>query len=253
MTQSDATKQIFRQIVPPRYRGAIRSYAARAAHFGTRRFCPCCNSHVRQFGPYGEQPRSDAMCPVCGALERHRLSAMFLNRRHELLAGLKRVLHVAPEPPVERVLRRWTQESYISIDLSEDNVLVQGDLTGMPFRSQSFDAIYCSHVLEHVPDDMKAMNELRRVLRPGGWAIIQVPITRQATFEDTSITDPERRRQLFGQRDHVRVYGYDFPDRLARARFSVSIERPQTGLGRKTMTRCGLNTKENIFFCTKAH
>jgi len=253
LTQSDATKRILREIVPPRYRGAIRSYAARAAHFGTRRFCPCCNSHVRQFGPYGERPRPDAMCPVCGALERHRLAAMFFNRRRELLTGLKRVLHVAPEPPVERVLRTWTQDSYVSFDLYADDVLVQGDLTGMPFPSHAFDAIYCSHVLEHVPDDRKAMRELHRVLRPGGWAIVQVPITREATFEDLSVTDPDRRRQLFGQPDHVRVYGHDFPDRLARARFSVRVEKPQTSLARETMALCGLNTRENIFFCTKAH
>lgn len=191
------------------------------------------------------------MCPVCGALERHRLATMFLNRRRDLLKGLAHVLHVAPEPPVERVLRRWTQDAYVSFDLQADNVVVRGDLASMPFDSRTFDAIYCSHVLEHVPDDGRAMEELHRVLRPGGWAIIQVPITRQATFEDLSVTDPDRRRQLFGQPDHVRVYGYDFPDRLARARFSVRVERPQTGLGRATMTRCGLNTRENIFFCRK--
>ena len=240
-----------RQFISPQVRGAIRSYAARAAYFGTRRFCPCCNSHVRQFGHYGQRPRPDAKCPVCGALERHRLSATFFGRHPELLAGLDHVLHVAPERPVTRLLQSWTRKSYITFDLYDDNVAVQGDLTAMPFDSHGFDAIYCSHVLEHVPDDGKAIEELHRVLRPGGWAIIQVPITREATFEDLSVTDPERRRQLFGQPDHVRVYGYDFPERLAKARFSVKVERPQAGLGPATMTRCGLNTRESIFFCRK--
>ncbi len=191
------------------------------------------------------------MCPVCGALERHRLTTLFLDRHPQLLAGLKRVLHVAPEPPVERIFRKWTQESYVSFDLFADNVLVQGDLTSLPFDSQTFDALYCSHVLEHVPDDHKAMEELHRVLRPDGWAIIQVPITGEDTFEDLSVTDPARRRQLFGQPDHVRVYGRDFSSRLARARFSVRVERPQQDFGPETMTHCGLSTKDDIFFCKK--
>lgn len=179
---------------------------------------------------------------------------MYLGARRDLLSDLNRVLHVAPEPPVAQVLRRWATDSYISmdIDLSIENITVRADLTRLPFRSKIFDCVYCSHALEHVPEDQRAMEELHRVLRPGGWALIQVPIKRDVTFEDPTIVNPDVRRRLFGQPDHVRVYGRDFTDRLARARFSVSIERPQRALDRDVVARCGLNAKEDIFLCTKA-
>lgn len=241
-------------IMPPRCRRVLRRCAARAVHFGGQRFCPCCNSYLRRFGPYGERPRPDALCPVCGALERHRLATMYLGVRRDLLSDLNRVLHVAPEPPVAQVLQRWVSDSYVSmdVDLSIENITVRADLTRLPFRSKVFDCIYCSHALEHVPEDQRAMEELHRVLRPGGWALIQVPIKRDVTFEDPTIVNPDLRRRLFGQADHVRVYGRDFTDRLARARFSVSVERPQRSFAREVVSRCGLNAKEDIFLCTKA-
>jgi SAM-dependent methyltransferase len=245
-------RRIVKAIVPPRYHVPLQTWAARATHAGTRRYCPCCDSHLRRFGPYGERPRPDAMCPVCGALERHRLATLFLNRRRDALGErVGRVLHIAPEPPVARVLQGWAAVSYVSVDLYAENVTVQADLTRMPFRSRAFDAIYCSHVLEHVADDRRAMEELHRVLRPGGWALIQVPIKRDVTFEDPTITDPESRRRLFGQPDHVRVYGRDFGNRLARARFAVSVERPQCGLDAAAIERYGLKTREDLFLCTR--
>jgi SAM-dependent methyltransferase len=206
---------------------------------------------LRHFGAYGEKPRPDALCPVCGALERHRLASIFFRLRDDLLNSLDSVLHVAPEPPVARLLRKSASVSYVSVDISTEDTMVKADLTRMPFPSRSFDGIYCSHVLEHVSEDRRAIAELHRVLRPGGWALIQVPITRKNTFEDTLITNPDVRRQLFGQPDHVRVYGHDFRDRLAQARFSVSVERPQRALDPAVRVRCGLKEREDIFLCTK--
>lgn len=167
------------------------------------------------------------------------------------MGRLRRVLHVAPERPIAHVLRQAARESYVSIDLSDSNAMVQADLTHLPFPAQSFDCVYCSHVLEHVPDDATAMAELHRVLRPDGWTMFQVPIRDGATFEDPSITDPDTRRQLFGQPDHVRIYGRDFPDRLAQAGFSVNVERPQLGLDRELVARYGVKTREELFLCTK--
>jgi hypothetical protein len=230
----------------------MRAGGARLAHFGVRRFCPCCHSHVRRFMPFGEVPRPEARCPVCGALERHRLATVFLNEREDLLRGARRVLHVAPEPPVAEVLRRTSRVHYVSVDFGADDAMVQADLMDMPFGSWTFDAIYCSHVLEHVTEDARAMAEMHRVLRPGGWAMIQVPIKREVTFEDPTIRNPEVRRRLFGQPDHVRVYGQDFTDRLKRARFAVSVEQPQQRLAGETVARCGLNASESLFLCEKA-
>lgn len=239
--------------MPPRYRWTLRCWATRVAHAGNQRYCPCCDSHLRYFGPYGERPRDDALCPVCGALERHRLAAMYLQNRRDLLDRTDRILHVAPERPVERILRDWATGAYISVDLDEENAMMQADLRHMPFPSASFDGVFCSHVLEHVPEDRKAMVEMYRVLRPGGWALVQVPVERQTTYEDVTITDPNVRRQLFGQPDHVRVYGRDIVDRLTEAGFEVDVERPQQDLDGESVERCGLKTREEIFLCRKAN
>lgn len=251
LTRTATANQTIKAIVPPEYRWTLRLWAGRAAHAGRRRYCPCCRSHVRRFGYFGDRPRPDRLCPVCGALERHRVAIMFLRARRGLLSKLRRVLHVAPEPPIARVLRQSAMESYVSIDLSDNGAMVQGDLTRLPFPPESFDCVYCSHVLEHVPDDATALAEVHRVLRPGGWAMVQVPIRGDATFEDPSITDPDVRRQLFGQPDHVRIYGRDFKHRLADAGFAVSVERPQRGLDRELVSRYGVETLEDLYLCTK--
>lgn len=221
------------------------------AYAGTRRYCPCCGSHVRRFGRFGDRPRPEAQCPICGALERHRLATLFLRANPRLLQGLGDVLHVAPERPIARLLQRSAAGAYVSVDLSDESAMVRADLTRMPFRSHSFDGIFCSHVLEHVPDDHGALAELHRVLRPGGWALVQVPIKGDVTIEDPTVRSPELRRRLFGQADHVRVYGRDFGGRLAQARFEVGVHRPQRRLDRDAMLRCGLAAVEEVFVCTK--
>lgn len=237
--------------MPPRYRWTLRCWAGRVAHAGNQRYCPCCDSHLRYFAPFGEHPRPDAQCPVCGALERHRLVAMYFQNRRDLLHDIGRVLHVAPERPVERILRDWAGEAYVSVDLDEKNAMMQADLRHMPFGSGSFDCVFCSHVLEHVPEDRKAMAEMHRVLRPGGWAIVQVPVERETTYEDATITDPDVRRQLFGQPDHVRAYGRDIVERLEGAGFRVTVEHPQGALDDESFERCSLRTDEDIFLCEK--
>src|SRR5690606_5498676 len=176
-------------------------------------------SHLRTFTPYprpdsGRQPRPEAKCPVCGALERHRLIVRFLAERTDFWNGrTKRMLHVAPEAQIRTMFMRAPGVRYVSADISLRRPMVQADLTNLGFADETFDVIYCSHVLEHVDDDLRAMRELRRVLRPGGWAILQVPIIRDVTYEDPTVTTPEGRLAAFGQRDHVRAYGRDYADR----------------------------------------
>jgi len=180
---------------------------------GTSRHCPICQSSVRRFLPFGVKPRQDARCPLCGSLERHRLLWLFLRQYTDLFDGsAKRMLHFAPE--MEKWFKTIPGLEYLSADLVEGRAMLRMDITDIRYPDNSFEVLLCSHVLEHVPDDRKAMLEIARVLKPEGWAVIIVPIRADPTFEDPSVSDPAERERLFGQRDHVRIYGQDFEERL---------------------------------------
>ena len=200
---------------------AARDRLRAAAWRGTARHCPVCQGSFRSFLAAGTVPRADAACPGCGSLERHRLVWIYFERRTDLFDGrAKQVLHVAPEPCLERRLRQRLGAGYLTADLDPRRARVRLDVTDIPLPDASFDVIYASHVFEHVPDDRRAMRELHRVLRPGGFAVLIVPITVAATLEDPSLPPPERARR-FGQADHVRRYGPDYVDRLREAGFRV--------------------------------
>src|SRR5215813_4063882 len=146
----------------------------RLAFFVRARYCPVCESRCRRFLAHGPPSRrvQNAVCPVCLSHPRLRLAWLFLSTRTDLLDGRpKRILHVAPEPALGQLLRDARGLEIVTADAS-------------------FDVILCSHVLEHVPDDRRAMRELCRILRPGGWTMIQVPISSKPTFEDASVTEP---------------------------------------------------------------
>ena len=148
-----------------------------------------------------------------------------MHRHSDLLNGVRRVLHVAPEPVLERMFRGLPDIEYVAIDIRPRPGWVQADLQDLPFEDGSFDLAICNHVLEHVDDDRQAMRELRRVVRRGGAAVLQHPVehAREVTYEDSSITTPEARLAAFGQEDHARVYGRDHIDRLAAAGFDVDV------------------------------
>ncbi|MCE5185482.1 MAG: methyltransferase domain-containing protein [Planctomycetaceae bacterium] len=223
---------------------------------GRSRRCPVCGSSVRRFKPYGLARRPDAQCPVCGSLERHRFVWLFLTQRTGLCDGRpKRLLHLAPEPELERCLRRTPALEYVSADLFDPRAMLKMDIAQMGFDDSSFDMVYCSHVLEHVPDDRKAISEIRRVLKKDGVAVILVPITARQTFEDPSVTDPRRREELFGQDDHVRKYGPDFSARLAECGFNVETVCVSGLLSKEQSQKLGLarldENKTPIYVCTK--
>lgn len=222
----------------------------------TRVQCPLCEKTARRFRPFGGGTikRADAQCPHCGSLERHRLIWLYLRDETDLFSGTrpKRMLHVAPEPCLQERLKGEPLIDYLSADLEPGLADVQMDITAIDFAADSFDVIYCSHVFEHVPDDARAMRELCRVLRPSGWAILQVPILLAHTEEDPSLTDPEERLRRFAQRDHVRAYGPDYAERLRAAGFEVRLDRYAERLGAERARRHGVLPQEVVHFCTKA-
>lgn len=193
---------------------------------GRGRRCPICGCRRRKFLPYGYvTSREDALCPRCLALERHRMIWLWLERHTELFECRPRLLHIAPEVSLMRHFKRLYRgtDDYITADLESPLADVHFDVQHIPMAERSVDVVICNHLLEHVEDDRRALGELYRILRAGGWGIMLVPEDRgrATTFEDDTITDPEERTRLFGQYDHRRVYGRDYDERLRAAGFEV--------------------------------
>ena len=193
----------------------------------------------------------NVICWTCASEERHRTLWLFMGeQRPELLAEASDLLHFAPEPGIEAHLRPRVP-GYVSCDLDPKVGDLTLDITALDLEDGSFDAIICSHVLEHIPNDLQAMRELRRILRPGGWALIVVPLDPglPATYEDPAITDPQERRRVFWQEDHVRLYGLDIRDRLTDAGFEVEHVRPTDGLPAAVIERQRLGEGNDVFLC----
>jgi SAM-dependent methyltransferase len=163
------------------------------------------------------------LSPSTLSLERHRLLWLYLQNETKFFSEEKKVLHFAPEQCFLKRFRNLKNIEYTTTDLESPIADVKADICNLPFEDNSYDIIFCNHVLEHIPDDTKAMQELYRVLKPNGMAILQIPqdLARETTFEDNSITDKKERDKVFGQYDHVRVYGRDYFDKLRRTGFKV--------------------------------
>lgn len=195
-------------------------------YVGRSRECPLCGTRRRRFLPYGYvTSREDALCPHCLALERHRMIWLWIERNTDLMASRPRLLHIAPEVSLMRHFKRVYRgtEGYITADLESPLADMHFDVQHIPMESRSVDVVIANHLFEHVKDDRLAMRELYRIMRPGGWGIMVVPEDRgrATTFEDDTITDPAERTRIFGQYDHLRVYGRDYDDRLREAGFEV--------------------------------
>lgn len=205
------------------------SYAARPLLSlmlrGNRYTDPIDGKNFRKFLPYGyETPRENVLSPSTLSLERHRLLWLYLKRESDFFTGQHKVLHFAPEQAFYSRFRKMKNLDYTTTDLNSPLADVKADICDLPFEDSSFDIILCNHVLEHIPDDKKAMSELFRVMKKGGWGIFQIPqdLSRATTFEDDSITDKKKRAEIFGQYDHVRIYGLDYFQKLEDAGFNVS-------------------------------
>jgi SAM-dependent methyltransferase len=197
--------------------------------------------------------RPDAICPGCGAHERHRALWLHLRDRAGVGEGPLRMLHLAPEHALSQRLDELPELERVTADLDGAGVDIAADITALPFGDGSFDVAIASHVLEHVQDDRAAMSELARVLAPGGWAVVLVPVDldRTRTYEDPSITDPQERERAFWQHDHVRLYAPDIAERLRAAGLDVRVERPADQLPAESVQRHGLLAGERIFHCTR--
>jgi len=248
----DKVKSILRQIILPQPVKTLIKKAWILTLRGSRFYCSVCERDFRKFFEFGVNPRPNTMCPGCGSVERHRLLWVALRdlQNNDLIQrGGGRLLHVVPETCLAERFRR--EYDYLSIDLEGKKAMMAMDLTAMTFEDESFDAIVCNHVLEHIPDDRKAMKELFRMLKPGGWASIQVSIKGDITREDLSITDPKERLRLYGQDDHVRYYGYDFTDRLKDAGFDVLMIPKSNLLNPDEQARISLDVENEVVLCRK--
>ena len=191
---------------------------------GNRYQAPIDGKSFRKFLPYGyENPRENVLSPSTLSLERHRLLWLYLKNETNFCTGRPKVLQFAPEQAFYKRFRQLVNLDYTTTDLNSPLADIKADICNLPFTDNSFDIILCNHVLEHIPDDTKAMEELFRILKPGGWGIFQIPqdLNRETTFEDNSITDKQERAKIFGQYDHVRIYGKDFFAKLRQIGFEV--------------------------------
>ncbi len=210
---------------------------------------PIDGKQFRTFLPYGyERPRENVLAPATLSLERHRLLWLYLKHRTDFFSKQQKVLHFAPEQAFYKRFRKLKNLDYTTTDLNSPLADVKADICNLPFSDDSYDVILCNHVLEHIPDDTKAMQELYRVLKPGGWGVFQIPqdLKRATTFEDNSITDRKERAQIFGQYDHVRIYGKDYFDKLRGIGFNVEEVDYTAGLSAAEIEKYRLAAGEII-------
>lgn len=214
--------------------------------------CNVCGHQFRKFLPYGRKARENALCPNCLALERHRLMWLFLQEKTNFFTDKLKVLHIAPELCFIDRMDSLPNLEYITGDIESPLAKVKMDVHQIPFEDNSFDVVFCNHVMEHVEDDTLACKEINRVLKKDGWGIIQSPVyDLKKTIEDKSITDPAERERMFGQRDHVRKYGNDYANRLSASGLNVKEDRFVQTLDDAKTQKHALPVNEIIFYCTK--
>jgi SAM-dependent methyltransferase len=240
---------------------------------GNQYECPFCKGKYRKFLPGGENHlffkyntiigggrRPNMLCPRCYSTDRDRLIYYYLTSNNLINANPYSLLHIAPEPSLKKFLKNLPNIKYTSGDKFEkgyngffyDKETILLDLTSLPFMDNSFDILICNHVLEHIVDEKKAFSEIHRVLKPKGWAILQVPIAIELkqTLENSEDSD-EKRTSLFGQHDHVRLYGLDYSTRLTSLGFNVEEWSPATHLEQKQISRYAINALESVFIAFK--
>jgi SAM-dependent methyltransferase len=221
---------LFLRFVPRKYLHRFSHFAARSLsvfYLGNVVECPVCEKHYRKFLPYGRiHTRKNSLCPNCLSLERHRLMWLYLKDKTDFFSKENRLLHIAPELCFLKPFGKLKNIDYFTADLESPWAKVKMDVHHIPFPDNSFDVVFANHLMEHVDNDILAMQEIRRVLKPDGWGIIQSPINinREITYENPEINSPKEREEHYGQSDHVREFGLDYPERLRKGGFKVVVE-----------------------------
>lgn len=238
--------------MPGRLTAAARRRLDAARHRGDTVRCPLCGRGFDRFKDDWNRP--GALCWRCGSQERHRAQWLLFMRRPELLGGIGSLLHFAPEWCLRRRLAAAGGFDYVTADRDRAGVDLRLDVTALELADGAFDAVVCSHVLEHVPDDGAAMRELRRVTAAGGWCLVMVPVdlAREHTHEDPGITAPADRLREYRQGDHVRLYALDIGERLTAAGFTVERIDPRAEFGNGAMDRHRLLESDLIWLCRPA-
>jgi len=245
--------------LPPRFKLFL--------HRGVKYICPFCNYTSNSLLPMGHDVevlrekqviggnRRRCKCYKCGSTDRERLIYIYLREKVRIFSSdkTKSILHISPEKNLSQKIIDFGFSEYVCGDLFAEGYkypehVQKIDVLDIPYSDNTFDVIICNHVLEHIPSDLLAIKELRRVLKRGKQAILQVPISKNSekTFEDFSVTDPEQRKKIFGQFDHVRIYGQDYIKRLEEGGFKVT----RANISKEFM-KYGLNKDEDIFVCEK--
>ena len=212
--------------------------------------CPICRKSFRKFFPYGREVRNYALCTNCLSLERHRLIYLYLDRETSIFKKNTQLLHIAPEACLINIFKISDKIKYTTADLYSPLAEIKMDIHNMPFDNNYFDFILCNHVLEHVENDIKALSEIKRVLKKGGRAIVQVPFYHpipDKTIEDKSITSKTDREKLYGQDDHVRKYGKDYKSRLESVKFKVESINLTSFIKKNEILKFGLDKKEILY------
>lgn len=241
---------------------------------GKNYHCPYCHHTFKKMLPDGEQLnviskyqiigggyRENCTCPRCYSKDRDRLIHLYLEKRTSVFTIPHRVLHIAPEAWLKELFQSLKHIHYTngvkdaeSMGYYYDRRTRDLDITDLEMKDNFYDIVVCNHVMEHIPNDIKAMKEIFRVLKPGGWAILQVPYSPvlEKTFEDDSIVAPDQRAEFFGQFDHVRIYGKDYIQRLELAGYKVELFNPKNEIwGQEYITKYALNPKEDLFIAHK--
>ncbi|MGM0477843.1 MAG: class I SAM-dependent methyltransferase [Bacteroidota bacterium] len=217
--------------------------------------CPVCEKSFRKFLSYGSNVahRENVLCPYDLTLERHRLMWLYLQRTEFFTADAIKMLHVAPEQCFYDRFKKQKNLDYLTGDLESPIADIHFDLHDIPLDTDRFDIIFCNHVLEHVDDAQQCMRELHRVMAPGGWGIFQVPqdFSREETYEDSSIVTPEEREKHFWQKDHVRLFGRDYPEWLRKAGFEVDEYKPSDLFSSEEIERYRLMKNEVLYIAKK--
>ena len=237
--------KFFLQKVPRKYLQKlvlVFKIFAKLFYLGNKKECPVCGKHYRKFLPYGYViSRENALCPNCLSLERHRLLWLYFKKETNLFEEKRSFLHIAPEMCFIPLFKKLPNLDYKTAD-------IHLNIENMPLEDNSFDILMANHILEHVNDLPKALSEIKRVLKPNGWAVLLSPINpnRETTYEDASIISPEEREKHFGQKDHAREFGKDYATLLEKAGFEVEENRFVETLSEQELERFAIAKKENI-------